>query len=286
MNIVGVKELREALGETGLKSIGFVATMGALHEGHLSLMRRARAENDVVVASIFVNPLQFRPNEDFEAYPRDLEGDSAKAAEADVDFILAPQTHEIYPQGEIATRIDPGPIGQILEGHFRPGFFTGVATVCVKLFNIVQPYRAYFGEKDAQQLAVIRQVVRDLNLPIEVVGCPTVREPDGLAMSSRNAYLDAEARKAATVLSAALFEAKDLFDREGETSAEILKKTVTERITGEERVRLQYVEVVDRVTFQPVETVDAPAVIALAAFLGETRLIDNVVLEGRASGRE
>lgn len=279
MKIVGLSDLRDELRASGAKSIGLVPTMGALHEGHLSLIRRARQENDVTVVSIFVNPLQFGPAEDFDKYPRDLDADAAKAAAEGTDLVFAPQASEMYPNGELSTRIDPGPSGEILEGHFRPGFFPGVATVCVKLFNIVQPQRAYMGEKDAQQLAVIRQVVRDLNLPIEIVGCPTVREPDGLAMSSRNVYLDAESRKAATVLSAGLFEAKELFDS-GETSAEILKKTVSERIREEPLVRLQYVEVVDRETFQPIETVAGPAVAAVAAFLGETRLIDNVTLEG------
>lgn len=252
-----------------MKTVGFVPTMGALHEGHLSLIRKARAYNDEVVVSIFVNPLQFGPSEDFEQYPRDPDGDSRKATEAGADRLLTPTVEEMYP---IETRVDPGPIGEVLEGQFRPGFLVGVATVCVKLFNLVQPHRAYFGEKDAQQLAVIRQVVKDLSLPVEIVGCPTIREPDGLAMSSRNAYLDPEARRAAVVLSQALFEARD----SSECGALALKKLVTERVAEEPAVELEYVEAVDPQTFQPLNEVTEKAILALAAFVGGTRLIDNV----------
>lgn len=255
-----------------MKTVGFVPTMGALHEGHLSLVRTAREQNDEVVVSIFVNPLQFGPSEDFERYPRDMQGDSQKAIEAGATRLLTPTVDEMYP---IETRIDPGPIGDVLEGQFRPGFFVGVATVCVKLFNLVQPHRAYFGEKDAQQLAVIRQVAKDLNLPIEIIRGPTIRETDGLAMSSRNAYLQPEQRRAAVVLSKALFEARD----SGEYSADALKKIVTERVAEEPAVELQYVEAVDPLTFQSVSEITGRsdgAVLALAAFVGETRLIDNV----------
>lgn len=255
-----------------MKTLGLVPTMGALHEGHLSLIRKARGENDEVVVSVFVNPLQFGPSEDFNEYPRDLEGDTRKAAEAGADRLFTPRVEEMYP---IETRIDPGPIGEVLEGLFRPGFFVGVATVCVKLFNLIQPHRAYFGEKDAQQLAVIRQVVKDLNLPIEIIGCPTIREPDGLAMSSRNAYLRPEERRAAVVLSKALFEARD----SGETIADGLKKLVTERVAEEPAVELQYVEVVDPTTFQPINEVTERATLALAAFIGGTRLIDNMEVQ-------
>lgn len=257
-----------------MTTVGFVPTMGALHEGHLSLIRKAREDNDEVVVSIFVNPLQFAPSEDFEKYPRDRETDSRLAIEAGAGRLLIPTVDEMYP---IDSRIDPGPIGEVLEGHFRPGFFVGVATVCVKLFNIVQPQRAYFGEKDAQQLAVIKQVVGDLNLPLEVVGCPTVREPDGLAMSSRNVYLEPESRRAAVVLSKALFEARD----SGEASADALKKLVKERVLEEPAVELQYIEAVDPKTFQPVSEITERAILALAAFVGGTRLIDNVEVTGK-----
>ncbi|MGH2721624.1 MAG: pantoate--beta-alanine ligase, partial [Actinomycetota bacterium] len=182
------------------RSIGLVPTMGFLHEGHASLLRRARAENDRVVLTIFVNPLQFGPGEDFERYPRDLEGDLRVAEAAGADYVFAPSTAEVYPHGAAATTVDVGRIGGIVEGAFRPGHFNGVATVCLKLFNICRPHRAYFGRKDAQQLAVVRQMVADLDVPVEVVSCETVREADGLAMSSRNAYLDPGARAAAAVL--------------------------------------------------------------------------------------
>lgn len=260
------------------KTIGFVPTMGALHEGHLALVRRAIDENDRVVVSIFVNPLQFGPRDDFAAYPRDLESDAAKASKAGVDYLFAPEVGEIYPRGAIDTRVDPGPIGEVLEGHFRPGFFTGVATVCVKLFNLVNPDRAYFGQKDAQQLAVVRQVVSDLDLPLEIVACPTVREPAGLAVSSRNAYLSKEDRAAALVLSRALFEAEKSA-RSGERDAAALERLVTGFIATEPGVRLQYVEVVDPDTFQATEEISGRAVVALAAFVGKARLIDNVQID-------
>ncbi|MGH9196355.1 MAG: pantoate--beta-alanine ligase, partial [Acidimicrobiia bacterium] len=191
------------------RTIGFVPTMGALHDGHLSLVRRARSENDRVVASIFVNPLQFGPKDDFKKYPRDLRGDSALAESAGADYLFAPEVDEMYPRGQIQTAIEVGEIGDVLEGHFRPGHFGGVATVCVKLFNIVSPDRAYFGCKDAQQLAVVRQVVRELDLPLEIVPCATVREADGVAMSSRNRYLSDEERKAASAIPRGLFAGVD-----------------------------------------------------------------------------
>lgn len=259
-------------------TIGFVPTMGALHEGHLSLIRRAREENDRVVVSIFINPLQFGSSEDLATYPRDLEGDAAKCEEAGVDYLFAPSVEEIYPNGTIATSVEVGPIGEVLEGHFRPGFFTGVATVCVKLFSLVGPDRAYFGQKDAQQLAVIRQVVRDLDLPLEIVACPTIRDHDRLAASSRNFYLDVEGRKAALVLSKALFAAS----REaltGELEALALEELVKSTIGAEPLAELQYVKVVDPETFQPVDHLEDRAVIAVAAFVKGTRLIDNVVID-------
>ena len=279
MKVVGAAQLPRELEDARGRGdrIGFVPTMGALHEGHLSLIRRAREENDIVVVSVFINPLQFGPSEDFDLYPRDLDTDAAKADEAGADLLFAPSADEMYPEGEISSRVDPGPIGERLEGHFRPGFFVGVATVCVKLFNLVRPTRAYFGEKDAQQLAVIKQVVRELDIPLEIIGCPTIREDDGLAMSSRNTYLDPEARRAAAVLSRALFEAKDEANS-GQRSAEILKKRVIETVRQEGGVELQYVEVVDQETFQPIDELGEPSTIALAAFVGGARLIDNVTI--------
>lgn len=257
------------------RTVGFVPTMGALHAGHASLLRRARAENDVVVASIFVNPLQFGPAEDFSRYPRDLAADAALAGEAGVDHLFAPGVAEMYPHGSIATRVDVGPVGEAGEGTWRPGFFSGVATVCAKLFHIVGPDRAYFGRKDAQQLAVIRQMVADLDLPLEIVGCPTVREADGLALSSRNALLDPDARRAAPALAAALMAASGAAAA-GEASAEELRWIVATSLEGVSGIRLQYVELFDPGTFLPRDRVEGAGILAAAAFAGGTRLIDNV----------
>lgn len=259
-------------------SIGFVPTMGALHEGHLSLVRRARSECGRVVLSIFVNPLQFGPSEDLTSYPRDLEGDAAMAEEAGVDYLFAPSAEEIYPRGDLDTRVLVGRLAEHGEGLFRPGHFEGVATVCLKLFNIVRPDRAYFGEKDAQQLAVVRRVAHDLDIPLEVVGCPTVREPDGLALSSRNRYLSADGRRAATMLSRALFEARSRA-LAGEVYSEELRSIVEKLVSDQPLVELQYAEVFDPETFVPVEKIDGTAVLALAALVEGTRLIDNVTID-------
>lgn len=277
--ITSINSLRAALAaERRLgRNIGFVPTMGALHLGHRSLIDAARAGNDVVVVSVFVNPLQFGPAEDFARYPRDLGADALIADGAGTDYLFAPPVAEMYPAGSLATAVEVGPIGQAGEGHWRPGFFAGVATVCVKLFSIVGPDRAYFGQKDAQQLAVIRQVVADLNLPLTVVGCPTVREADGLALSSRNAYLDPEQRAAAPALSAALAAAAEAAAA-GETSAAALEHLVAQRLAPDPALRLQYAQVFDPDTFAPVEHVGAAAILAAAAFVGATRLIDNVIL--------
>lgn len=280
MRIVGrIADLRRALGEERrlARTVGFVPTMGYLHEGHLSLMRRARAENQVVVISVFVNPLQFGPSEDFERYPRDMERDARMAEEVGVDYLFAPAVEEMYPDGRIETRVEVGRIGEVGEGRFRPGHFAGVATVCVKLFGIVGCDRAYFGEKDLQQLAVIRQVVRDLDLPLTIVGCPALREPDGLVMSSRNGYLGAEERTAAAALSEALFAARERV-AEGERSAEKARRLVEEHLASEPRVRTEYVEVVDPDTLEPLDEIRERAAITLAAFVGSTRLIDSVVV--------
>lgn len=257
--------------------MGLVPTMGALHQGHRSLIRAARAANDVVVASIFVNPLQFGPQEDFARYPRDIDADSALASSAGVDHLFVPSVAEMYPGG-IATRVDVGPVGDVGEGRWRPGFFSGVATVCLKLFGIVRPDRAYFGQKDAQQLAVIRQVVADLDLPLEIVGCETVREPDGLAISSRNAYLDSPGRAAAPALARALFAARDAAWA-GEDSGAELCRQVGECLAHVPGLHLQYAEVFGTHTFAPQERVGRAAILAAAATIGGTRLIDNVLLE-------
>ena len=260
------------------RTIGLVPTMGFLHDGHLSLIRRARSENDRVVLTIFVNPLQFGPSEDFEHYPRDLERDLRIAAEGGVDHVFSPAVEDLYPGGDLATRIDVGRIGDVIEGALRPGHFGGVATVCLKLFNLTRPHRAYFGRKDAQQLAVIRQVVADLDVPVDVVACPTVREPDGLAMSSRNVYLDPAQRAAAPVLARALRSAQEAAGA-GERSAARLRTLIESIVASEPSVRLQYVEVVNPDSFEPIDAVVGTATVALAAVIGTTRLIDNMDIE-------
>ena len=251
--------------------------MGALHEGHLSLVRQATRKGGCVVVSIFVNPTQFGPGEDFESYPRDPDGDLAALTGEGIDLVFAPTAAEMYPSGRIGTKVDPGPIGEIAEGLYRPGHFAGVATVCVKLFNIVQPDRVYLGQKDAQQVAVLRQVVADLNLPVELVACPTVREEDGLAMSSRNRRLSPEGRHAATVLHRALELARELVEG-GETSSEEIKTAAREVIAGQSEVGLQYLDVVDHLTFRPVDRVASGSLVIVAAFVGPVRLIDNVAV--------
>lgn len=251
--------------------------MGALHSGHTSLFRAAKEGNDIVVASVFVNPLQFGPKDDFDRYPRNLDRDISVAEGAGVDYLFAPATAEMYPKGELQTMVEVGRIGQVLEGLHRPGHFDGVATVCVKLFNIVQPDRAYLGQKDAQQAAVIRRVVRDLDLPVEIVVCPTIREPDGLAASSRNAYLSPKEREAAAALPQALGAASDLVSA-GEDSAARVAEAARTVLVAAPGVRPEYVEVVDPRSFEPVQSINGEALIALAAHVGETRLIDNVVV--------
>jgi len=250
--------------------------MGALHEGHLSLVRRARADDDVVVVSIFVNPTQFGPGEDYARYPRDPDHDLALLRDLGTDLVFMPPVEEMYPQG-FDTYVEVEKLAQVLEGTSRPGHFRGVATVVAKLFNIVQPHRAYFGQKDAQQLAVIRRLTRDLDLPVEVVGLPTVREPDGLAMSSRNAYLSHEERKAALVLYRSLEVAQELW-RSGVRDASLIRQRMGELLAGEPLARVDYVSVADAETLEELETVDRPALVSLAVRIGKTRLIDNVGL--------
>jgi pantoate--beta-alanine ligase len=254
--------------------IGLVPTMGALHEGHASLIRRARAECATVVVSIFVNPIQFDRPEDLERYPRSLEVDSALCASLGVDLIFAPAVAEMYPV-PIECRVEVGRLADHLCGRFRPGHFSGVATVVLKLFEIVQQDRAYFGEKDAQQLAVIRRLVSDFNMPTTIIGVATVREPDGLALSSRNQRLDPRERQLAPALFRALQHVKGAISA-GVTSAASLKEAAARQIPAEPNLRLEYFEIVDPVDFQPVARVDGPVVAAGALWVGTTRLIDNV----------
>jgi len=255
---------------------GFVPTMGYLHEGHLSLVRRARAENDRVAVSVFVNPTQFGPHEDYARYPRDLERDLRLLEPLGVDLVFVPSVEEMYPPG-FQTWVIVEEVSRPLEGASRPGHFRGVATVVAKLFNILRPDRAYFGQKDAQQTVVIRRMVQDLNIPVEIVICPTVREPDGLAMSSRNTYLNPEERRAATVLFRALQAAKARYEA-GERDAERLREAMREVIRAEPLARIDYVSVAHPETLQELERVEGPALLSLAVYIGTTRLIDNLML--------
>ncbi len=257
--------------------VGFVPTMGYLHEGHLSLARRAREECRSVVASIFVNPTQFGPNEDLSKYPRDLKRDLTLLESVGVDLVWTPDNETMYPPG-YATWVEVEGLTRPLEGAARPGHFRGVTTVVAKLFNAVQPQKAYFGQKDAQQAAVIRRMTRDLNFPIEIVVCPTVREADGLAMSSRNSYLSAEERQAATILFRALTAAKDAYER-GERDAETLRKIMVETLASEPRAQTHYVSAADYDTLEELQTVTGKTLLSMAVFIGKTRLIDNFVLE-------
>jgi pantoate--beta-alanine ligase len=272
--------LRRAVSEARQsgKTIGFVPTMGFLHEGHLSLMRRARAENDLVVVSIFVNPTQFGPNEDLEAYPRDIEQDTALMIEEKVDLAYLPSTDQLYPEGYTTYVEVKGPMTQSLCGRSRPRHFRGVTTIVSKLFHLVTPHRAYFGQKDAQQVAVIQQMTRDLDFDIEIVVCPTVRETDGLALSSRNAYLSTRHRKDAVTLSASLFEAKEMVDG-GEDRAAPVIQHLSKRIRSVPDATIDYVAVVDARTLKDMESLRGEVLIAAAVKLGGTRLIDNIIVE-------
>jgi pantoate--beta-alanine ligase len=257
--------------------VGLVPTMGALHEGHLSLVRRARKECASVVASLFVNPTQFGPNEDLARYPRDEERDARLSAETGVDLLFAPGVEEIYPPGH-ATTVSVGALSERLEGAHRAGHLQGVATVVTVLLSIVSPDRAYFGEKDAQQLAVIRRLVRDLALPVEVVGCPTVRDADGLALSSRNVYLSAEERQQALALSAGLAAASAAF-KDGVRDAETLRRILSDRVAAQPLAVPDYVSLADSETLEELEgELRADALLSLAVRVGATRLIDNVTL--------
>lgn len=257
--------------------VGLVPTMGYLHEGHLSLVRRAREECDHVVVSIFVNPTQFGPQEDLSRYPRDVDRDLSLLEPLGVNLVWMPTAESMYPPG-YQTWVEVEAVTRPLEGAMRPGHFRGVATVVAKLFNAVQPDRAYFGQKDAQQAAVIRRMASDLDFPLEIVICPIVREPDGLAMSSRNVYLDPEQRKAATVLYRSLSAAKAAYEN-GERDAGKLRQIMQDILAAEPLAQVQYISCADYETLEELKTVTGKALLSMAVFIGKTRLIDNFVLE-------
>jgi pantoate--beta-alanine ligase len=261
------------------KRVGFVPTMGALHAGHLSLVRTARAQTDVVIASVFVNPRQFGPNEDFSRYPRDPEKDAALLAAEKTDYLFLPSVEEMYPAGANSWVAVEG-LSDKLDGRSRPGHFHGVTTVVAKLFNIVQPDMAFFGQKDAAQAAIVSKMVDDLNFDVRIMVCPIVREGDGLAMSSRNVYLAPEQRKQALVLYRSLMRVQMLADR-GESSASRLKIAGEQVMAEEPAVRLDYFEIVDCRTLDPVADISSGALVAVAAYVGSTRLIDNIVVTGK-----
>ena len=276
MKIVSsLSELRTA--RLSLKgTVGLVPTMGYLHEGHLSLIRQAKVDCEHVIVTIFVNPTQFGPNEDFSNYPRDIEHDLKLINPLGVDLVWNPAPEIMYPPG-YQTWVEVEALTRPLEGALRPGHFRGVTTVVAKLFNATQPDKAYFGQKDAQQAAVIRQMTRDLNFPIEIVVCPTVREADGLALSSRNKYLEGDDRKAATILFRALSAAKDIYEA-GERNAEKLRRKMKEVLESEPRAQMQYVSCADYDTLEELAVINGKALLSMAVFFGKTRLIDNFVL--------
>ena len=273
--IESVAAFRQAYAEAE-KPLGLVPTMGFLHEGHMTLVRRARAENATAAVSIFVNPTQFGPSEDFATYPRDMDSDLAKLREAGVDLVLAPPVEEVYPPG-FDTYIDVGRIGERLEGEHRAGHFRGVATVVCKLLTIVRPNRAYFGQKDAQQCLVVKRLNDDLNLGSEIVICPTVRDTDGLALSSRNVYLSAVEREAALSLYGSLNLAQDLHSR-GETDASSIRQRMRRLITESPLASIDYISIADADNLTELDIIDRPTLISLAVRIGKTRLIDNVII--------
>lgn len=274
-----VADLRAARGVVS-GTVGLVPTMGCLHEGHLALVRRARSESSWVAVSIFVNPTQFGPSEDFAKYPRTLESDLAALERENVDLVFAPEASEMYPEG-FDTVVEVGELTKRLEGEARPGHFRGVTTVVAKLINQAQPDRVYMGEKDGQQLRVIRKMVRDLNFPVEVVAVPTVREGDGLALSSRNRYLSPEERQAATVIPQALTRAREAFAA-GRRDATELRELVSALLSSETLARIGYVSLADSETLEELQTVERAAMLSVAVYVGNTRLIDNVVLDPNA----
>jgi pantoate--beta-alanine ligase len=271
--IAEIKSLRREM----KGSVGFVPTMGYLHDGHISLARQAKKENDHVIASIFVNPTQFGPREDFKTYPRDIDRDLALLKDT-TDAVFIPINPEVlYPPGYNTWVICEG-VTEPLEGQQRPGHFKGVSTVVAKLFNIVEPTRSYFGQKDAQQVRVIQQMVRDLNMNLDVIICPTVREPDGLAMSSRNTYLNPEERKAAVVLYQSLMLAQNLW-QQGERNADTIRNRLTALINSEPLANIEYVSVADDATLHELKKIESAALVSLAVRVGKTRLIDNITLQ-------
>ncbi len=280
MIIETIKELRSLVGSYKKegKTIGFVPTMGFLHEGHLSLIRRAKADNDIVVVSDFVNPTQFAPNEDFDSYPRDIERDEQLAKSAGADIIFYPSVSEMYPEGSSTFVEVEGDITKVLCGASRPSHFRGVTTVVAMLFNIVKAHKAYFGQKDAQQAAVLIQMVRDMHMDIELIVCPIVREEDGLAMSSRNTYLSDEERKQALILSQALKVAQAAFDG-GENSIASLKEIITNKINEMPLANIDYVSIYEYPSLKVINNIEEKAIAAVAVKFGKTRLIDNIILE-------
>ena len=280
-----VPALQAAVAEArrGGRTVGFVPTMGYLHEGHLSLVRECRKRSDVTVASIFVNPLQFGPGEDFRRYPRDPERDTALLENEGTDILFLPETAEMYPPG-FRTSVEVAGLQDRLCGRSRPGHFRGVATVVLKLFHIVRPDFAFLGEKDAQQVVILRRMTADLNLDVRIIAVPTVREPDGLAMSSRNVYLSAEERRAAVVLYRSLEEARRSFEA-GERQASRIRERVLGILAAEPLARPDYAEVVDPITLEPVERAEDGTLIALAVHFGRTRLIDNIILGSTREAR-
>ena len=258
-------------------SIALVPTMGCLHEGHASLINRAAKENEKVVVSIFVNPIQFGPSEDLASYPRDLAGDTILCEDAGAHLIFAPETSEMYYK-DTPTNVSVQELAAGLCGAKRPGHFGGVCTVVSKLFNIVPADKAYFGQKDAQQLAIIKRMVRDLNFDIEIIGCPIVREEDGLAKSSRNAYLSPKERQAALILSKSLTSGKEMLSA-GEKSADLIKEIIKKQLESEVLAKIDYIDVVDALSLNAIELVNKPVLVAIAVFIGKTRLIDNFIWE-------
>jgi pantoate--beta-alanine ligase len=271
-NIAEMKAMRMK----SLGSVGFVPTMGYLHQGHLALVKQARDENSTVAVSIFVNPTQFGPTEDFKSYPRDTERDLSMLQKEQTDIVFMPSAEEMYPEG-FNSWVDVAKVTDRLEGSYRPGHFKGVATVVAKLFNIVEPTRAYFGQKDAQQALVIKKMVTDLNMNLEVIVAPTVRESDGLAMSSRNVYLNPQERQAATILFQALTLAQNLREK-GQRNAETVRQQITSLISREPLAKIEYVSIADTDTLEELSKIDRSALASLAVRIGKTRLIDNIIL--------
>lgn len=278
-----VQEMIAASRQWAGDDVGFVPTMGYLHEGHLALIRRARKENSRLVASIFVNPAQFGPQEDLERYPRNLPRDLQLLEAEGVDHVFVPPADQIYPPGFV-TYVEPtGPLATVCEGAHRPGHFRGVATVVLKLFELVRPRRAYFGQKDAQQVAVISRMVADLNLPVQLIIMSTVREPDGLAMSSRNSYLDPPTRATATALYRALQAGRQIFNEHPQGDPRLVERAMIDSINAEPGVALDYAQVRDPGSFAPLEALQAPALLVIAARIGQVRLIDNFLLHADGS---